>query len=878
MASESSSSDLSQTLHSITNIKIAELKKKKATYDSKKNDILEKTFKNEDGKVKAVGKLARDVFKLHLPTIDAKELSNVSRFISQAVHDSSVPVDEVDKYRDWLKQNLDHQTHRDEYATLFSAVLSEHLDQRREISANEEKNEEPSELDDSFELLKLEKDRLQQLRDKFEEVVFKPVQTDEEAIQSYLESLFANEKPLLEGMQNRLGNDTTAIFDKEDPFDDDTLTWVLKGLLRNQDLLTEDQKSLIRVFQTDELVRAELCDVLNMRWAGLESWSWTDDNSGFVVEPRRQLNGKWRIFMREDVLQAILHHYIGASLCTNAKEELKYWLREIMIPECPISQTELDEREFYLKDEEKFDNASLNARLNSDFWDDYFLSLLDDNFGYDDDETTNAGADKEKTWTDVKQQLLRHLASEVLIKSKLYGDVAVVQTDLQWYATGIPHSTIFAVLRSAGLPPKWLTWIRKYLEVPLTMDASGGGSGVRKRVRGIPMSHALEKYLGEIVLVFLDLAVKKEAGILPYRMHDDIVLCGSTAECEKGWTSMQKFVDIMGLEFNKQKTGSVFIHSDHSSPEHLKLPNGDVTMAFLKLNNKGRWIIDTEQVDAHTKQLKKQLEESTDIMSYIRTYNSCIGRFFGHTFGLPAQCFGLRHVQDILETHQRIQSELFGSGGIIAVLKSKLKELARAHTDLPEDFSVTDAFIFNPVMLGGLGVVNPFVPLLLVQDSVRDKTPEKRVDEFMKHESEMYKTRKRMFEEEDLKSKKKRRTEIFLERNSYEEEEIQVSLNDFITFDQYVKHREWTSRPLRYLYENLIKQATVREINLSSRILNEKVDLSHFTAEEKYIMQLFSDSMFHQFGSAVAIVDKALAPLGVMKAIMGHRVTWQMAL
>jgi len=80
----------------------------------------------------------------------------------------------------------------------------------------------------------------------------------------------------------------------------------------------------------------------------------------------------------------------------------------------------------------------------------------------------------------------------------------------------------------------WLSWFRSYLEVPLnTVKTMGDDQKVKKRKRGIAMPHALEKYLGEMILVYMDVAVKCEADLLLYGMHDDIVLCGSTARCER---------------------------------------------------------------------------------------------------------------------------------------------------------------------------------------------------------------------------------------------------------------------------------------------------------------------------------------------------------
>jgi hypothetical protein len=53
--------------------------------------------------------------------------------------------------------------------------------------------------------------------------------------------------------------------------------------------------------------------MLNMKYKDLKNWSWDAGDAGMPVEPRRQLNGKYRIMMDEDVLQALLLHYIGVT-------------------------------------------------------------------------------------------------------------------------------------------------------------------------------------------------------------------------------------------------------------------------------------------------------------------------------------------------------------------------------------------------------------------------------------------------------------------------------------------------------------------------------------------------------------------------------------
>ena len=159
------------------------------------------------------------------------------------------------------------------------------------------------------------------------------------------------------------------------------------------------------------------------------------------------------------------------------------------------------------------------------------------------------------------------------------------------------------------------------------------------------MAHSLEKFFGEIVLFFMGVAVNQEAETLLYRLHVDLWVCGEPKKCAEARRSMERFSEVMGLEFNRKKTGSVYLTDDGKDKDEevaLTLPKGGVAIGFLTLDaDTGHWIIDQKQVDTHMKQLQKQLAAYTSVLSWVQTWNSCMGRFFGHTFGQPANCFGI---------------------------------------------------------------------------------------------------------------------------------------------------------------------------------------------------------------------------------------------
>ena len=118
-----------------------------------------------------------------------------------------------------------------------------------------------------------------------------------------------------------------------------------------------------------------------------------------------------------------------------------------------------------------------------------------------------------------------------------------------------------------------------------------------------------------------------------------------------------------------------------------------------------------------------------------------------------------------------------------------------------------DAFILMPESLGGLGLKNPFVPLLLLRPHMC-KNPETCMWSFQKKEREEYKTAKENFE--SLIEKERRRVygAVFL---SEEDEGTEPALSwedaqTFMSFEDFIAYRECTSQLLYQTYKYLLEQ------------------------------------------------------------------------
>jgi hypothetical protein len=194
---------------------------------------------------------------------------------------------------------------------------------------------------------------------------------------------------------------------------------------------------------------------------------------------------------------------------------------------------------------------------------------------------------------------------------------------------------------------------------------------------------------------------------------------------------MAEFSHLMGLTFNQSKTGSVKItrQPGSTSSPSASLPKGDVRWGFLKLDSaSGRFLIDQENVDNHIEELRRQLEACRSVFDWIQAWNVYGARFFTNNFGKPANCFGLDHVDMMLETISRIQSKLFAStgGSVTSTLKKMISERFNVD-DIPE------GYLYFPMSMGGLDLKSPFVNLYLIRDAIMKK-PDTAIDQFFTDE------------------------------------------------------------------------------------------------------------------------------------------------
>lgn len=773
----SSSSILPQTLQSITSIKLRELRKQREVFEFRKQKLLQDVEAAGDEQTK-VRVLLSALARMHTSNAEKPleefhdweladglgelSLTNIRRFLDQSTYDPSIPSSLLNEFEQELRQTLDRGQRKLDYADLYARLLTEWLSS--DASSHVDVSMPEGDVADSaFEVVETQKTRLLQLSEKFESVVFTPLEVNVAEIENLLNGLFSGDEGtktlrLLRESQKLFGDNFAA---RTKPFDHDVLNWCIKGLLQS-DLLSDQKKNTLEDFLHDEVVLTEIGDVLNMRFADLEGWEW-DAASGIPVEPRRQLNGKYRVVMDEDILQSIFLHFISMSWSVQFKARLRDVVTNGLAWNRPqkMSQDEVGRREYFLGRGGVRPCDGMASQQQSTYERRFFMCQLPSDLqagtaDYHDDD------DGGKKPSSIKQELLRTLGTEVIIHRSLYGEVAVVQSDLQWFATSTSHLTVATILKFFGVSQMWVSFFQRYLEAPLRMVGLEGSSAeVRIRKRGVPIGHVFQKLFGELIIFAMDLAVNQEAEMLLYRLHDDLWLFGEPEKCVKAWKVMERCARVMGVEFNESKTGSVCLSSDSAKKDRILvgLPKGKVAVGFLELDAKtGGWIIDQKQVDAHILQLQKQLAGCKSIFSWIQTWNSCIGRFFSHTFGQPANCFGRRHVDMILETHRQMQQVLFADGSAAgSSVTEYLKDLITKRFGVSD---VPDAFLYFPEELGGLGLRNPFISFLVIREQLC-KSPEERMAEFFAEERADYNRFKKEFDALGALGRKRRMKKIW---------------------------------------------------------------------------------------------------------------------
>lgn len=537
----SSSAALSESMQRITTSKLNVLKKQRDAFESKKQATLD-TVQRESALPEQLLTLL-DALVIHdVPAVVPNfSPDNVRRFLNQRRNDPSVSSAMLEGWKHDLEKCLQIQSHKYEYASLFGRLVTEWLEKPSNAPVLQRQSSNDSAdtaSQDSFEPLG-RREMYDQWRE-WETLVFNPAQkSDPQTIKAYLSNLFESTetskkltKSPLETLRMRLKG-----FDL-DPFDKDSLKRTIAGILKS-DILAPSKKAALMDINGNDLVLGEMVDVLNIQIDDLDQWSWGENPVS--VELRRQLNGKYRVYMDEELLQALLIHFIGIQWAVYLKDAFTTFFHSgawKLSSHRALNRKARARRNEFLGEDASNSNTVRNERRR-DYEEDFFMiqlpsSVKEGSRGYNGglapDECERSvqeeGFASKKDPMEIKQTLLHLVTTESLLNTSLYGTFTVLQSDFRWFGPSLSHTTIFTVLEYLGVKDRWLKFFRKFLETPLRFVQDGPDAPTNTRRCGIPIDHALSDAFGESVLFCLDFAVNQATHTNLYRLHDDLWFWG----------------------------------------------------------------------------------------------------------------------------------------------------------------------------------------------------------------------------------------------------------------------------------------------------------------------------------------------------------------
>jgi hypothetical protein len=875
-----SSTALSQSMRLITTTKLASLSKQRKDFETKKKQLRQKVANTTD----PAAKVSLLLDECPLPDIEAVSAGfskeNIERFLAQCRYDPSISQSLIRGWQTKLEDALDVQSAKFEYATLFGQLVTEWIENPNDAAINpcgtphQSADGEPQ---DSFE--QIGRKEMYEQRQQWESIVFKESTSNPAAITRYLQGLFSPSSQVKKLTKSPL----EILREKMDEFeigqlDMGDLKNIITSLVKT-DLLSEHKRTILGEFKRNDLVLTEIADVLNMQLHALHSWSW--GREAIPLEMRRNLNGKYRVYMDEEILQAVLLHYVGLRWAVHLKETLQTFFHSGAWKE--FSQNSPNKkakqrREKFLGPESR--PVTMRTIRRDTYVNDFFMSQLPSSIkdgarDYDDAEKSH---DKSKAApVDSRQSMLSLVTTESLMNRRLHGSFTILQTDFQWFGPSLPHSTISAVLEFLGVSPRWLKFFHTFLKTPVKFVHDGPGTEMHIRRCGVPISHVLSDALTEAVLFCLDFAVNQSTHSNLYRLHDDLWFWGQEDVCVKAWKAITDFVHVMGLSLNQEKTGAVRV-SDGSAdlaPFPQTLPQGGIKLGFLKLDQSGEWRVDDQKVDQHIEELARQLSACKSVFAWIQAWNRYVTRFFSANLGQPALCLGRRHVDMVMETFLRIQRVLFGDGkghedDVATYLKRKLAEKFQV-TNVP------DGFLNFPIELGGLDVQNPIIPLMLAREST-DENPMEAIDLAIEGEEKKYEEAKKAYENGEERGSSQSRLTLF----SPEDE-------PFMSLEEFKRYPEETSTLLAREYSRLQKLPEPKNVqftpevkaalgkapmSLSDPAEDPAEDWEEMSPYLRWVLELYGTEIITRFGS-LRMSDKKLLPIGLTSMLRSEKIRWQ---
>jgi hypothetical protein len=294
------------------------------------------------------------------------------------------------------------------------------------------------------------------------------------------------------------------------------------------------------------------------------------------------------------------------------------------------------------------------------------------------------------------------------------------------------------------------------------------------------------------------------------------------------------------------------------------LPAGDIRWGFLKFDsNKVRFTIDQDNVDTHIVELRRQLTAAKSVFGWVNAYNKYM-KFFVRNFGGPAQCFGREHVDEVINTLARIQTELFPNsdstqGGAVGHLRRMIADRFGV-TDLPQ------GYFYFPIRTGGLEVHDPMIEMFCLRASLFPE-PESAFKKQIELDLLHY---------DDLKE-------------NWENSTPNVALySPGVSGVEFMSFEEYTAFPARLLRLETWGSCYMNQLSVpipSAVMMTPFVGAAlgggwmgstwmEMNYYEKWIVSMFGEEVVRMFGG-LEVVDRTLIPVGLVGLFRSSRMKWE---
>lgn len=670
----------------------------------------------------------------------------------------------------------------------------------------------------------------------------------------------------------------------------------IDAVLSADQLTSEKRRAMQDIRNRPNIIR-EIVDILqiDVEFSALAKRSYSEVPTS--MQMRKAINGKYRVYLDLELLDAILIQCVGQWISVNIKKALENSFRKE--PEEDEDEHSALMAQIYVFSSPQ--NMPSVQRLRSTMYERVFSStrlpesMGDDSPDYDDSSSepqsglsdlVNGRSNKYNLRTDI----LRICNAEMGVQKLVHGQFCILQSDFEWFGPSIPHSTLLAILKYFNFPNEIIQFVQSFLGMHMRFQDDGPNGQVLVRRTGIPISFQLTDGIAELLLFTLDLAVNQRTdGANLYRNHDDLWFWGQPKQCANAWDTIREFTSTMGLRLNKDKTA--FTHAiDESNPRYM--PADKNALSNLPMDGKMKWGLlcfdakdwtwkaNKSSVEEHMDELRFQLKSRTSVMAYVQAYNAYVKNFLPNNFCPVVTGLGDGHATRVLQSLRDAQSYLFGDAGDVAqhvrkMIKERFSKYDARFNDVP------DCFLYGSADEGGLGLANPapafakHVRIVRSGDVQRDDgeerlAPMEQVLSNVKQGlSAAYRSDKTTFANKMRTERGKNASSKQLRKNSHkkktngysdDEESDDADGSTFMPFRDYVACSEEHSYSLYSMYIALLKEPSVNAED--SPLCNDK-----------WASTVFGAQIEDMFGGS--ITEKQLLSLELYKTLAEEKVRWE---